>query len=283
MNNEKLIKLPKQVEEIAEQLDTNTKKVDYTMGKKPMVTFICDDGHPNDITMLKPLAIKHNVPFVSALITDRAIAGVNYHMNLTQLKDLYNTGLWEFNSHTANHVHLPQLSEAQIREEYSKSIAYIRDNGLGNGYRFIVYPFVEFNNNVMKLTNEYFKLGIGADDKCNYTPIDSLNVKRVILGAYAPSGKDTVAYYKSRVDEIVENNGWLVFCMHTNNEGHNNTHLEEVIQYIKSINVDIVTVGQAYDYYANIMQKYYYQGSANYDFSAIGSDMNIKGMLDNNF
>jgi hypothetical protein len=65
----------------------------------------------------------------------------------------------------------------------------------------------------------------------------------------AKPGMDNLAYYKSKVYEAIANGQWLVFNMHTASTDYNNADVEAVIQYIKSNNVQIVSISKALQYY----------------------------------
>jgi peptidoglycan/xylan/chitin deacetylase (PgdA/CDA1 family) len=219
----------------------------YAAGTPPLVTFISDDGYSQDVTYLKPLSDKYNIPFTTAIITNEL--GTGSFMTLDQLNMLYATGRWEFVSHTMTHPHLTTLSSAQLDQQLKGSQDWLKSQNLGTGYQYLVYPYGEFDNNVMDATMKYYKLGITTEQYLNSTQMNPAKINRITLGAFALPGMDNAAYYESQVDEAIANGQWLVFTMHTGSTGHNNADLEAVIQYIQSKNVPIVTVSKAMEYY----------------------------------
>jgi peptidoglycan/xylan/chitin deacetylase (PgdA/CDA1 family) len=214
-----------------------------------LVTFISDDGWSKDFTDLKPLSDKYDIPFTSAIVA--RYIGMSPFMSLEQLKILNSTGRWEFISHTVTHPDLTQLSEEQLDEELRLNKEWLISNNLGNGYQYFAYPAGKYNDKVLDTTMSYYKLGFTyqPEEGLNSTQMDPSRVKRITLGAFAEPGKNTVAYYNSKVDEAIANNQWLVFTLHSGIQGHNNADLEAVIQYIKSKNVPIVTVNKAMEFY----------------------------------
>jgi peptidoglycan/xylan/chitin deacetylase (PgdA/CDA1 family) len=216
----------------------------------PLVTFISDDGNWHDFADLKPLSDKYNIPFTSAIITNW-IGKTGSSMTLNQLNILNATGRWEFVSHTMSHKNLTTLTSLQLDKELKGSQKWLISHNLGKGYQYLVYPDGGFNNTIMDSAMKYYKLGFDfqIEEGLNSNQMNPANIKRITLGAFAKPGMNNVAYYESQVDEAIANGQWLVFCLHTGLAGHNNADLEAVIQYIKSKNVQIVTVSKALEYY----------------------------------
>lgn len=62
---------------------------------------------------------------------------------------------------------------------------------------------------------------------------------------------------KSKVDEAVENNAWLIFMLHPHMDEHTeelNQTIDDLIVYIKSIGVDIVTLNDGYSVFGNALE-----------------------------
>lgn len=214
----------------------------------PLITFISDDGWAKDFSLLKSLSDKYEIPFTTALITGWLGTNTSW-LTIDEVNILYNTGRWEFISHTSNHPHLSLLSDSDLEQTLRQSKEWLISRNLGKGYKYIAYPYGEYDNRVIEATMKYYKLGISGDYGLNSTQIDSYNVKRVYLGAFAKEGQNTIAYYTSKIDEAIINRQWLIFTLHSGIAGHNNDDLEAVIQYAQSKKVPIVTVDTAVKYY----------------------------------
>ena len=226
--------------------------VDTAGTTPPLVTFIADDGNAADFTLLKPLSDQYKIPFTSALLTS-TINEPN-SMTIEQLNVLYATGRWEFVSHTVNHPFLTEVSDTQLNDELSQSQQWLMSKNLGNGYQYLVYPYGRHDSRVMDAAMKYYKAAFNTVPKLNSAQVNPASINRIPLGAWTSPGEDTVAYYKSKVDEAIANGEWLVFMLHPGavSYGHNNADLETVIQYIQSKNVPIVTINEAMQYYTPV-------------------------------
>jgi peptidoglycan/xylan/chitin deacetylase (PgdA/CDA1 family) len=81
--------------------------VDYYLGRRPppqrhSVAITVDDGHKSVYTDMFPLVKKYQVP-VTLFIYPSAISNASYAMTWSQLKEMKETGLFDFQSHTYWH------------------------------------------------------------------------------------------------------------------------------------------------------------------------------------
>lgn len=81
--------------------------VDYYLGRRPppqlhSVAIAVDDGHKSVYTEMFPLVKKYQIP-VTLFIYPSAISNASYAMTWSQLKELRETGLFDFQSHTYWH------------------------------------------------------------------------------------------------------------------------------------------------------------------------------------
>ena len=128
----------------AEQL-FHAQKTGHKHVQKPvLLTF--DDATLDHYTHLFPLLKKHNVPALIFIITD--FVGKPGYMSWDQIREMQQSGLVEFGSHTCSHRRLRDLCEKDIIEEVTKSKQVIEEH-LQQPVRTFCYPF-----------------GAGAFDKC---------------------------------------------------------------------------------------------------------------------
>ena len=81
--------------------------VDYYLGRRPppqrhSVAITVDDGHKSVYTDMFPFVKKYQVP-VTLFIYPSAISNASYAMTWSQLKEMKETGLFDFQSHTYWH------------------------------------------------------------------------------------------------------------------------------------------------------------------------------------
>ena len=232
--------------------------------KVPTVSFTSDDGWKQELTVMKPILDEYNIPATCALITN----------NLTDIEerlDLQNNHGWEFASHTVTHSVLTNLTEAEIESELKNSKLELER--LGFKVNAIVYPTGESNETVERIAKKYYKSGYRYQQGVNSGVIDSFRIYRVPLGGYYNTeGQDTLEFYKSKVDEAVSNNGWVIFCMHPYADTFDATqqlYLKDLIEYIQSKNILITTLSDGYKIHGNMLESGY---SYNYKGITIAKD-----------
>ncbi len=101
--------------------------VDYYLGKRqaprPHSVAICaDDGHISVYREMFPLVRKYRIP-VALFIYPSAISNASYAMTWSQLRELKETGLFEFQSHTFWHPNFKKDKKRLTPAEYEELIA----------------------------------------------------------------------------------------------------------------------------------------------------------------
>lgn len=234
---------------------SQNKNTQHTL-RRPIVTFITDDGAIEDWTKLKPLSETYGIPFVAALFTNGG--GMSQEQILT-LQDTYG---WEIASHTVNHVSMATLAtEAKIELECKQSKEILTERGYK--VKNMVYPYGSADERVRRIAKKYYNCGVKVSGGVNTGVLPSFSIARVALGSYFDVG-NTLADYKAKVDEAVAKNGWLVFMIHPASSEHDATqqsYLEQVIQYIQSLNVDVLTLDEGYKIFGNTMESGDYLGT----------------------
>ena len=212
--------------------------------KRPLsevcLTFIDDDGSTAILSNIKPLCEKYKIPFTLAFVT--TIQGLGISNSLFMQNNLK----CEIASHSKSHKYYDRITEAEMIEEIvdSKTIFYGRSLFTNN----FVYPGGISNEFSINLVSQNYNCGFKASGGVNFKPINRYNLSRIALGAYIPNGQlNTIEFYKSKIDEAIVGNGWLVFMTHVGDlaSGHTETqqqYLEQTIQYALSRGVQIVNV-----------------------------------------
>jgi len=221
--------------------------------KRPLITFIDDDaGIAPIFTKLKPLYDSKGIVGVSAVNGDPT-------SKATDLLTLQNSG-WEISSHSFAHTDLMLMSESQLRADFETSLSLLRGNGLN--VENLVYPYGTSNALVRKVAKDYFNCGARVGGGINKYPFNQFNLNRVALGSSFDSGSpiaglatNSLEYYKYRVDEAIENNCWLIFMTHANDiDDTQLQYISDLIDYIQSLNVDVVTLKKGVELIGNIIE-----------------------------
>jgi peptidoglycan/xylan/chitin deacetylase (PgdA/CDA1 family) len=241
------------------QLADNTNKMEVVQKgvkktKIPIVTFLSDDGTIEDYTKLKPIFQEKGVPCTIAIIS--SFIGNGGYMNLSQIQELNALG-WEISSHTVSHVSLSTLAtDAEIINEVVNSKNTL--TSLGFNIKNLVYPYGGHNLTVRNIVKQYYRSAVQVGGGLNAGALKTFSLRRVALGSYFDTGTNTntLDYYKSKVDEAIANNSWVIFMMHPHSVDHDATqqqYLSDLIDYIKSKNVSILNLDNALDSVGNIM------------------------------
>lgn len=229
--------------------------------KKPMVTFLDDDGTKKVLDRLKPLAVEKDVTFSLAIISnfmlgigqDGSLAPGGY-MDVDEVRDLRDNYNFEIQSHSESHPSIATVSEEQQWDEISNSHKTL--NRLGFDVEYLIYPYGSHDKSVREKVSKVYRGALGTSAGINTVPIRTFSSRRVALGAFAGAGENTLEYYKSQVDAAIANNDWLVFMLHVGNPGHDDTqqgYLSQVIDYCKTKGVDIVSVKEGYERAGNVL------------------------------
>jgi peptidoglycan/xylan/chitin deacetylase (PgdA/CDA1 family) len=241
----------------------------------PLVTIIDDDGRIEVLTKLLPLSQTYDIPMVSAVISERVVSTDSYldFMKQSDLIMLQNIG-WEISSHTQTHRRLTDLTYSEQETELKVSKETL--NQLGLKVSTLCYPYGVRNDDTVEIARKYYRCGRRTDStgKINLTPLETFDITTMPLGSYfdtwvsPPFPTDSLDYYKWSVDQAVASNGWLIIMTHCGDPQHTETqqeYLEEVIQYIKSLNIDIVTLDEGLNKRGNIVDiGRYYTGNTVY-------------------
>jgi peptidoglycan/xylan/chitin deacetylase (PgdA/CDA1 family) len=222
---------------------------------KSIISIIDDDGKKEFLTRTKPVYDEKGIKTTLGIITD--LVGTDGYMTLSELQNLYNSG-YELASHSQTHSATYFNSDLAITPnstfeiEFSKSKQWFKDNGLGI-VETIVYPYANFGNDKIRIKNiakKYYKLGINADGDYNVSPNDPIYLNRYFIDI----STFTLTQIEETIDKAIAAKAWLILGVHSWNTSQNTPEaLGQIIDYIKSKNVDIMTIQKALEYKANII------------------------------
>lgn len=216
--------------------------------KQPLVTFIDDDGYPDVLTKLKPLSLAKNFPFVISLFQTCDLM----QNHLSEVQDLQNSHGWEIACHTQYHTDLLTVSISQAESEFIAMQKLFLQTRLNVNH--LVYPKGGYNAKVKQLAGKYYRSGVSAGGGVNSYPLKTMELMRVPFGFSAPAGQNDLTFYKSKVDEAVANKSWVIFMTHCYQATHDATQqqaLSDLVDYIQSINVPIVTLNDGFNLLGN--------------------------------
>lgn len=239
----------------------------YAATKRPIVTFINDDGWADDYFKLVAISQKYNVPFVSALFDGSTIKP--WHCLYLQ-----NELGWEMASHPRNTALADLSTEEEIEQAILETNEYLTSRGLK--YHNLVYPYGSNDERVRRIAKKYYRCACTTDAGINTGVVGSFNLKRYPLGYGGSDSTNTLENLKAQVDACVANNGWLIFMLHPHMPEHTTALTETIaslIEYIQSIGVEIMTLNDGYNVHGNALECGDYTGGSS--GIAIGFDGNM--------
>lgn len=173
------------------------------------LTFTLDDGYSSWLTAAASIFAKYGVRPTGYVIPDMMdTAGMLTTANLRTLQDVYG---WDIEAH--GQTHLPTLTAAQMRAEWSATKRYLRANGLGRGDHLAI-PYGEHDATVIAVAREFFSScrTIAAALPVETWPPAMAHRIRAISGI-SSAGLNLTAT-KAIVDKAVASGEWLVMTLH---------------------------------------------------------------------
>jgi len=158
--------------------------------RKPIIlTF--DDGYEDNYHNLLPLLHKHRARAVIYTLADRTVRSNQWDMALgepeaplmsdEQLIVCHQSGYVEIGSHGQAHRHLPQLTDAEVREEIVNSKSAL-ETLIGDKVVSFAYPYGEYGNREAKLVREAdYIFGVGTINGPLSMAADLMRVRRITM------------------------------------------------------------------------------------------------------
>lgn len=228
------------------------------------VSFTFDDGFASVYDQAAPTLAQYGIKGTSYLTTGcvgmttvpnncRANDDTPY-MTWEQIQALKNTYGWEIGSHTVNHPLLAStdpddqpnlLTPEQIDQELSQSKADLAAHGIDT--TAFAPPYGDYDHQVIAMLAKYYTSMRGfADVDDNSWPENDYLLNNMPVQAGV-----TVAQVKSRIDQAIANNEWLILTFHdikvnpSSDPGdyeYSTANLAEIAAYVKSKPVAVPTV-----------------------------------------
>lgn len=213
--------------------------------QRTIFTFIDDDGYDGVLTKLKPLFQSRGVPCVAALRGDSPV--LQTEEKREQLRDLQNNHGWEFSSHTMNHIHLNQTTDAELEKDSEDFLELMAKYNLN--VNTIVYPWGERGN--LDILSKYYRAGFGTTNGVNDYRLHDYHIGRQILGN---DGNNSLQYHYDLIDSAIsDGDKWVVYMTHVDDPNTNLDKIESVLDYIISKNGEIVNVEDGLKMYGSII------------------------------
>ena len=243
-------------------------KVNDISKLKSCVTIIFDDISTGDYFTLFPILKEKNMRIGQSCITDWVgTYNKNTHFaTWEQIKEMSDWGN-EILSHSIRQdVKYTDLTDVELDNYFKQSRDTLREHGHYSD--ILVYTWGSSDERIRRFARKYYKAGfaIFGSEKVKHSngaTINTYDIARVGLNgedspqSLFPSDTSSLDYLKARVDYAKANNQWLVFMGHTfmfgNSDQAKINQFKDLIDYIKSVGLDIVTPTEGLERMGNVI------------------------------
>lgn len=129
---------------------------EYAVTDKKTVIMSFDDGYVDNYTEMFPIIKKYNVKVTVFMIA--AYIGSEGYLTSAMIKEMSDSGLVSFQSHTMDHPSLTSLTADSMRYQFRKSNEII-ESLTGREVKAICYPTGRYNNTVLAVASEFYDFG----------------------------------------------------------------------------------------------------------------------------
>ena len=242
-NNLKIKDITSQINNVAHDKDYSNNSV-LPIYDEPIITFVIDDGSTAYIDMFQNVFETNDIKPTLAIISDWV--GRDGYLTLSQLKDYKKKG-YEIVGHSATHnatIYKNNGSDVSVSADLKKCHQFLKQNDFNSDV--IVYPWGNFTspNFYKNIARKYFNIGINAvaPNIINNKIPDTMYLERLFI----QKNVSNLEKIKEKIDYAKNNNGWLIFGLHTNEDECDTQLLSDIIQYIKSNNIKVRNISDAF-------------------------------------
>lgn len=227
----------------------NAHSVSLTVEKKrPVVSFIDDDGAKSYMTKFKPLFDAKGFKAAVAIYTERTNDPGSTGMDWDDIRQLNDEG-YEVLSHTHTNANLGQITPTEAEYEFQQSRFEIESRGIP------VESFVPVQGAVteqaLPLIRKYFRASFRTrNDGIQLVPLQDYDVSRRDMVSSDEQDNPTLQELTSLVDYAIANDEWVVFTSHADYDGATPEQMQvvsDLLDYIESNNVAVRTPSEALD------------------------------------
>ena len=126
----------------------------------------------------------------------------------------------------------------------------------------MTYPFGSTSELARDVIRRNHLNAVATFKGLNEMPINTYYMYRIGQGSYfdpqaeGEPSTNTFEYLKTKVDEAVSKNAWIIFKLHCGASEHTEAQqviLEQLVQYVKSLNLEVVTMKEGMKTFKNIV------------------------------
>ncbi len=221
---------------------------------EPVFTFIDDDGRVEAYDNLLPIFSQRNVPCSIALFGSRHFPdNTSANLSIAQIKELHDDYGWEVLCHGYTHTPALSLTPEEFRDELQLNRDTFKEIGID--LESHVYVGGQNDQSVRNITREIYRAAYGASGDENEYPLQTYRINRFELGAFEGTRK-TLSEWEDIIDTAIEEKQWIIFMLHVGSNLHqpaDDQMIADIIDYIQSVDADIVRCDEALDRVGNVI------------------------------
>lgn len=226
--------------------NTSLKKAtDPSRFSNGIVTLSFDDGwmstYQNGIPILNTAGMKSTQCIITGYMEN-----AHGYMTSAEILATYGQG-HEICAHSRTHPSLTSLPESQMRDEITGSFNDLQAIGIG-GVVTYAYPYGEFNALAEQIIKESYSIG-GHSALTTIGGYNNKNTSPYLLKRQAVINTTTADEVKSWIDRALLDQSWLILMFHGVDQSGGAYSvtpdtLQQIVNYLSSNGVQVVTVGQ---------------------------------------
>ncbi|MCK4473698.1 polysaccharide deacetylase family protein [Candidatus Parcubacteria bacterium] len=208
-----------------------------------LVSFTFDDSNPNHLEKIAPFLEQYDMKATRYYVT-----GVSW-TNFTECKILQDQYNWEIGGHTRTHPDLTNITLEQVKQEICGGKSDFIANGIA--VKSFAPPYTEINADTMNIVKECYE-SCRNDWGINYPPYEPYRIR--MLSSLDNIDRLKISEISDKLDEAIENNGWIVFYSHrVDNTGNpyctDEQFFKELLNLIsKKPEIEVVTVSEGLEW-----------------------------------
>ena len=223
----------------------------FAVRATPAVVMSFDDADATVYQDAFPVMAARGMVGTSYVITDQVDNPDNPEtMTTAQLQSLYAAG-WDLGNHTLTHANLTTLSLAAAEQELSGAAAFLTNNAMPRGARFVAYPGGTVNSTVLQAMAD---TGMLTGRITSYRPLGlPIDDPYQLPGSTTAVATLTLDQIKTRIDQAVTAGATINLIFHTFGDPNlDPTYIQSVQEftaicdYISQRGIPTMTISQFY-------------------------------------
>jgi len=236
--------------------DTSVSFDNFTFDErgKAKVIMSFDDGLTSQINAAYPIMAANDQKGVC--FVNSALVGTGGYMTLANLKTLQAAG-WDIASHGAEHLHLTEVSQAEMEADIDNCYDWLVDNGFRDSAGLFAYPSGERNAAVRLKLSQRHKLArtISQHYQPHFDILDYADLQFDLNVGYATGSDPTTA----DIDKTIAQGSVLVFVSH-NVGGGGFPDFQNISDYLKTKqdagDLEVITFSDYYNTLAHFEDRW---------------------------